>query len=55
MTDVEILQIIKEAIYKIEIEEHRTEYDNDLYEVELNIDKAIKYLNEKISKIKREV
>ena len=48
MTNVEILKIMKEAIYKIEIEEHRTECGNDLYEVELNVNKAIKYLDEKI-------
>ena len=47
MTDIETLMIMKEAISKIEIKEHRTECDNGLL-VELDTDKAIKYLNEKI-------
>ena len=52
MTDIEILEIMKEAISEIEIETHYTEYGHEIYEVELHIGGAIKYLNNKIESIK---
>lgn len=52
MTDIEILEIMKEALHEIEIETFYTEYGHELYDVELHVDGAIKYLNNKISSIK---
>lgn len=52
MTDIEILEIMKEALYEIEIETFYTESGHELYDVELHIDGAIKYLNNKIDSIK---
>lgn len=48
MDDTEILTILKNAIEKIELDVSRAEYTNEIYDVELDISEAIKYINSEI-------
>lgn len=49
MDEVEMLEILREAIGFIELKEHYKEHPcNDLYEVELDKEKALQYIDEKI-------
>jgi hypothetical protein len=48
MTTIEILETMKEAISRIDVICHFTERGHDLYEVELDTSKAMKYLENEI-------
>lgn len=55
MTDIEILNIVKNALYEIELDVKKAEYTNDIYDVEIDISKAINYINARIKTEERGV